>query len=265
MADNELTEVVSARLTPAEAEHAKALGSGSASAGVRRSLRLSSTISGATGPGAARLSQLLEQALPLAHGLEQVTAADVVAATSGAAWMPRPDAGLILEFRRLAPAGVLATPAGVLAFGAGAGGADSVLAIDLAAGQLAVTELGQAADRAVAIDGAGAVAAIADALAMAHHLARLAVAEGRPLATAVAECPALDLRIHAADHQGHAVVEVAGSAIRIHPLAFMELLAECHCLLARTVAQSFADRQQLEGLLEQPAADLAWQRTHGEP
>jgi hypothetical protein len=263
MAD-ELTEVVSARLTPAEAEHAKQLGSGSASAGVRRSLRLSSTISGATTHGAARLSQLLEQALPLAHGLEQVAAADVVAATSGAAWMPRPTAGLLLEFRRLAPGSVLALPNGVLAFGADTAGADSVLAIDLAAGQFAITELGQAAEHAVPIEGAGAVAAVCDALSMAHHLARQAVAEGRPLATAVAECPALQLRIHAADQQGQAVIEVAGSVIRLHPLAFMELLAECHCLLARTVAQSFADRQQLEGLLEQPAPAVSWERSHGE-
>ena len=117
MADNELSEVVSARLTPAEAEHAKTLGSGSASAGVRRSLRLSSTISGATTNGAARLSQLLEQALPLAHGLEQVAAADVVAATSGACWMPRPTAGLLLEFRRVAPGAVSGTGA-ALALGA---------------------------------------------------------------------------------------------------------------------------------------------------
>ncbi|MCP9905497.1 hypothetical protein KBY85_15335 [Cyanobium sp. BA5m-10] len=264
MAD-ELTEVVSARLTPAEAEHAKTLGSGSASAGVRRSLRLSSTISGATTHGAARLSQLLEQALPLAHGLEQVAAADVVAATSGAAWMPRPTAGLLLEFRRLAPGSVLALPHGVLAFGTDPAGADSVLAIDLEAGQFAVTALGQAAEHAVQIDGAGAVAAICDAMATAHHLARLAVVEGRPISTAVAECPALKLRIHAADQQGQAVIEVAGSVIQLHPLGFLELMAECHCLLARTVAQSFADRQQLEGLLEQPSPAVSWQRTHGEP
>ena len=80
----------------------------------------------------------------------------------------------------------------------------------------------------------------------------------------MANCPALQMRIRPVDADGLAAIELAGTTIRLRGLTYLQLLAETTALLARTVAQSFADRQQLEGLLEQPAPAVSWERSHGE-
>ena len=60
-----------------------------------------------------------------------------------------------------------------------------------------------------------------------------------------------------------AVIELAGASIRLHPLAFLQLMAEASSLLAREVARSVDQRHGLEALL-QTRPVIAGARSHGE-
>lgn len=262
--DEPLT-VVTARVTATEAQWAKELGSNNASAGIRRAIRAAYELqkTGATAQPDARLSQLLEQALKLAHGLEAAAAADVTSTPSGAGWMPRPSGDLILEFHRIAPGVALAMPQGVMVWGQGEGGSGASLSVDAAADQVALSDLARDADAEVALDGIGGIAALVDALGQAHHLARLAAAKGKPITGVMAECPALKLRVRPADADGLAVIELADATIRLSGLAFLQLWSECTALLSRLVAQSAEQRHSLEGLLQNRPV-VAGARSHGE-
>jgi hypothetical protein len=259
--------VVTARVTATESQWAKDLGSGNASAGIRRAIRAAHELqkTGTTAQPDARLSQLLEQALKLAHGLEAAAAADVTSTPSGAGWMPKPTGDLILEFHRLMPGVALAMPQGLMVWGKGESGSGASLSVDVAGDLLALSDLACDADAEVVLDGVGGVAALIDVLSQAHHLARLAVAKGRPVSSAMAECPALKLRVRPADAEGLAVIELAGATIRLPGLAFLQLWSESTSLLARLVAQSAEQRHSLEQLVSpQRTPAVAWERSHGD-
>lgn len=264
MGTEEPLTVVTARVTATESQWAKDLGSGNASAGIRRAIRAAHQLqeTGTTAQPDARLSQLLEQALKLAHGLEAAAAADVTSTPSGAGWMPNPTGALILQFHQLMPGALLAMPQGLMVWGKGQGDAEAGLSIDLAQGLVAITDLARDEDVEVSIDGTADLAAVVDTLAEAHHQARLAAAKGEAISTAVAECPALRLRVRPDNGHGLAVVEVAGASIRLHGLAFLQLMAEASSLLARSVARSVDRRHGLEQLLK--PVPLAGSRSHGE-
>lgn len=265
MGTEEPLTVVTARVTATESQWAKDLGSGNASAGIRRAIRAAHQLheTGTKAQPDARLSQLLEHALKLAHGLEAAAAADVISTPSGTGWMPKPTRDLILQFHDLMPEALLAMPGGVMAWGKGPGGDAASLVIDAQNGQIGLADAGNPENVMVPLEGLGDLAAIADTLAQAHHQARLASAKGKPITSAVAECPGLQLRIRPADAEGLAVVEVGGGAIRMHPLAYMQLLAEVHSLLARGIARSVEQRQGLEALMPQRPV-VAGERSHGE-
>lgn len=199
----------------------------------------------------------------LAHRLKEERRTGATSTPSGGGWMSNPTGDLILQFHQLMPGAMLAMPHGVTAWGEGqAKGSEAMLSLDLAQGVLSITDLSRNDDAEVEIDGVGDLAAIADTLAQAHHQARRAAAKGKPISTAASECPALQLRIRPADEQGLAVVELAGAAIRLHPLVFLQLLAEVYSLLAREIARSVDQRQALEALVPQ-RPEVAWERSHG--
>jgi len=79
MGTEEPLTVVTARVTATESQWAKDLGSGNASAGIRRAIRAAHQLheTGTKAQPDARLSQLLEHALKQAHNLEAAAAADV--------------------------------------------------------------------------------------------------------------------------------------------------------------------------------------------
>lgn len=263
--DETLTELVSTRATAEDRDFLVELGAGSPSRGMRRAIRLVRQLqqTGSTAQPDARLSQLLEQALKLAHGLEAAADADVSSSPSGAGWMPNPTADLILQFHQLMPGALLAMPQGLMVWGKGQGDAEAGLSIDLGQGLVTITDLARDEDAGVAIDGTADLAAIADTLAQGHHQARLAAAKGKPIASAVAECPALRLRVRPDDGHGLAVIELAGAVIHLHPLAYLQLVAEASSLLAREVARSVDQRHGLEQLL-QTRPVVAGARSHGE-
>lgn len=249
------------RVSDDEMKTAEQLGGGNRSRGVRRALQLAAKGAGAR--PSAKLSQLLEEALKQAHNLEAAAAADVSAAPSGAGWMPKPTPDLILQFHELMPGAVLAMPTGVMAWGKGPGGDECSLVIDAANGQLGLADAGNPENVMVPLDGLADLAAIADCLAQAHHQARLAAAQGKPITTALAACPELQLRIRPADAKGMAVIMLAGAAIHMPPLVFLQLMAEASSLLAREVARSVDQRQSLEQLLPVRPV-LIGERSHGD-
>lgn len=265
MGTEEPLTVVTARVTATEARMAKDLGSGNSSAGIRRALRAAHQLheTGTTAQPDVRLSTLLEQALKLAHGLEAAAAACVTSTPSGAGWAPRPTGDLILQFHELMPGALLAMPQGLMVWGKGQGDAGAGLSIDLGQGLATITDPAREEDAGVAIDGIADLAAVVDTIGEAHHQARLAAAEGKPIASAVAECPALRLRVRPDDGHGLAVIELAGASIRLHPLSFLQLMAEAAALLAREVARSVDQRQALEALVPQRPVVLG-ERSHGE-
>ena len=179
--------------------------------------------------------------------------------------MANPSADLILQFHRMAPGAVLATPTALLVWGVSETGSDCNLGIDVAADSVGICDLARDADAVTPLDGGAGVAALVDTFHQAHYLARQAAATGIPVGSVVANCPAMQMRIRPVDADGLAAIELAGTTIRLRGLTYLQLLAETTALLARSAAQFDWHRQQLEGLLRQPAADLAWQRTHGEP
>jgi len=249
------------RVSEDEIQTAEQLGGGNRSRGVRRALQLAAKGAGAR--PSAKLSQLLEEALKQAHNLEAAAAADVSAGPSGAGWMPKPTPDLILQFHQLMPDALLAMPSGLMVWGQGPGGDECSLVIDSQNGQSGLADAGSLENVMVGIDGVGDLAAIADVLAQAHHRARLATAQGKPITSVVATCPALSLRVRPCDNGGLAVIELAGASIRLHPLAFMQLLAEMHALLAREIAKSVDQRQSLEQLLPVRPV-VVGERSHGE-
>jgi len=254
------------RAAPDEYETARLLGGGNLSRGVRIALQIAKQhrLTGASRmAGAVTASQLIAELLPVVRDLEAAAAADVVGTPSGAVFVADPSGALILQTRRATGAHVVATPRGLMVFGSGPAGSDAALALDMEGGQLAITDLA-AADESVAGLDLPALAAVVDLIGEAHRQAREAFAKGMPPASARATCPALQLDVQPVANTGNAIIRLAGQSLEIRPLVFLQLLAETASLLAREVARSVADRQQLEGLLEQPSPAVSWERSHGE-
>lgn len=178
--------------------------------------------------------------------------------------MANPSADLILQFRRMAPGAVLAMPTALLVWGVSETGSDCNLGIDVAADSVGICDLARDADAVTPLDGVDGVAALVDTFHQAHYLARQAAATGIPVGSVVATCPALQMRIRPVDADGLAVIELAGATIRLRGLTYLQLLAESTALLARSSAQFDWHRQQLEGLLEQSAPAVCWERSYGE-
>ena len=255
------------RAAPDEHETARLLGGGNLSRGVRVALQIAKQhrLTGASRmAGAVTASQLIAELLPIVRDLEAAAAADVVGTPSGAVFVADPSGALILQTRRATGAHVVTTPRGLMVFGSGPAGSDTALALDMEAGQLAITDLAAADDSVAGLD-LPALAAMVDLIGEAHRQAREAIAKGKHPASARASCSALQLEIRPVTESGNAAIHFAGQMLEIRPLVFLQLLAETAALLAREVARSVADRQRLEALVSTtPTPAVSWERTHGE-
>lgn len=260
-----LTRLVSCRVSKADDAFLSQIGGGSTTTGIRKAIGIAKQANrtGGIGMAASSLGDVLRQVAAQLDAADAARAADVTSTPSGAGWLPQPSPELIISFHELMPGAVLAMPTGLMAWGKGPGGDEASLVVDAQNGQLGLADAGNPENAMVPLEGLADLAAIADALAQAHHQARLAAAKDKPISSAVAECPGLQLRIRPADAEGLAVVEVSGAAIRLHPIAFMQLLAEVHALLAREIAKSVDQRQSLEQLLPVRPV-LIGKRSHGE-
>lgn len=260
-----LTKLVSCRVSKEDDDFLASIGGGSSSTGIRKAIGIARQANRTGGIGLAAMStgDVLRQIAAQIDAAEAASAADVISSPTGAGWLAKPNPETIVEFHELMPAALLAMPGGVMAWGKGPGGDECSLVIDAQNGQLGLADAGNPENVMVPLEGLGDLAAVVDTFAQAHHQARLAAAQGKPITSAVAECRDLQLRIRPADGEGLAVIELAGASIRLHPLAFMQLLAEVHSLLAREIARSVDERQGLEQLL-QTRPVVAGARSHGE-
>jgi hypothetical protein len=263
--DPALTRLVSCRVSKADDAFLSQIGGGSSSTGIRKAIGIAKQANrtGGIGMAASSVGDVLRQVAAQLDAADAARAADVTSTPSGAGWLPQPSPELIIGFHEAMPTAVLAMPTGLMAWGKGPGGEECSLVVDAANGQLGLADAGNPTNVMVPLEGLADLAAIADALAQAHHLARLAAAQGKPIISAVAKCPGLQLQIRPADAKGMAVIEVAGAAIQMPPLVFLQLMAEASSLLAREVARSVDQRQSLEQLLPVRPV-LVGERSHGE-
>lgn len=263
--DPALTRLVSCRVSKADDAFLSQIGGGSSSTGIRKAIGIAKQANrtGGIGMAASSIGDVLRQVAAQLDADAAARAADVTSTPSGAGWLPQPSPELIIGFHEAMPTAVLAMPTGLMGWGKGTGGDEASLVIDAANAQLGLADAGNHENVVVALEGLADLAAVVDTLARAHHQARLAAAKGKPIATAMAVCPALRLRVRPDDGHGLAVVELDGAEIRLHPLAFLQLMAEASSLLAREVARSVDQRHGLEVLLQSRPV-VAGARTHGE-
>lgn len=176
-----------------------------------------------------------------------------------------------IDALRLQGAGVIVTRSGLLLPGLTPDGAEALLVLDLAAGQLAIT----------AADGRGDSVELGESLPALGSLCALVsgtlsgcwqtVRGGKaPTEAPQGQRPDWGLVIwpaHPSD--GLSRIAVGDGVICLHSLQLVQLAAELFGLLARRTAESLETRAGLEQLVARPSAQapavaLEWERTHGD-
>ena len=266
-ADQTLTRLASARLTPSDEALVNELGNKSTSDGVRKAIEIARHVLQAGGIGLAAASRA-DRLRAIAAELD-AEARTITAAPSGALMVSEPTAEKIHQLRSETAAALLTMRSGLLLFGLGPDGEEACFALDTEAGVVGITTRSASEQRELG-DRCPAVHALAQLVAGVLGMTASASAAGDGPASAPAgQHPRLGITVwgcHPAD--GLARIAIGEAAVSIHSLQLTALASELFALQGRVVADAIGQRQQLEAVLSRTPSreetSIAWSRSHGD-